>query len=53
MAFPSASFSGTEGKDNVDEESDDDMLLTEEHNFLFSVTELIFRDRQATRSPCL
>ena len=53
MAMPSTSFSGTEGKDNVDEESDDEVLLIEEHNFLFSVTVLIFRDREATSSPCL
>ena len=50
MAIPSASFSGTEDKVNVDEESDDEGLLIEEHNFLFSVTVLIFRDRQATSS---
>ena len=53
MAIPSASFSGTEDKDNVNEESDDEGLLIEEHNFLFSVTVLIFRDRQATSSHCL
>ena len=53
MAIPSASFSGTEGKDNVDEDSDDEVLLIEEHNLLFSVTVLIFRDREATSSPCL
>ena len=53
MAIPSTSFSGTEDKDYVDEESDDEVLLIEEHNFLFSVTVLIFRDREATSSPCL
>ena len=53
MAIPSALFSGTEDKDNVDEESDDEVLLTEEHNFFFSVSVLIFRDRQATSSPRL
>ena len=52
MAVPSASFSGTEDKDNVDEESDDEMLLIEKHNLLFSVTVLIFRDREAGSSPC-
>ena len=53
MAILSASFSGTEGKDNVDRERDDEVLLIEEHNFLFSVTVFIFRDREATCSPCL
>ena len=53
MAVPSASFSGTGGKDYVDEESDDEVLLTEEHNLLFSVNVLIFRDREAGSSPCL
>ena len=53
MAIPSASFSGTEGKYNVDEESDDEELLIEEYNFLFSVTVFIFPDREATSSPCL
>mgnify|MGYP000005318886 FL=1 len=53
MAVPSASFSGTGGKDYVDEESDDEVLLIEEHNLLFSVTVLIFRDREAASSPCL
>ena len=53
MAIPSASFSGTEGKNKVDEASDDKVLLIEEHNFLFSVAVLVFRDRQATSSPCL
>ena len=53
MAIRSASFSGTEDKDNVDEESDDEMLLIEKHNLLFSVTVLIFRDRKARSSPCL
>ena len=53
MAIPSALFSGIEGKDNVDEESDDDVLLIEEHNFLFSATVFIFRDREATSSLCL
>ena len=43
MAMPSTSFYGTEGKDNVDEESDDEVLLIE----------LIFQDREATSSPCL
>ena len=42
-----------EGKDNVNEESDDEVVLIEEQNFLFSVTVLIFRDREATSSPCL
>ena len=54
MAIPSPSFSGTEDKDiNVDEESDDEVLLIEEHSLLFSVTVFIFRDREATCSPCL
>ena len=55
MASPSALFSGTEDEDNVhvDAESDDEVLLIEEHNFLFSVTALIFRDREGTSSPCL
>ena len=51
MAIPSASLSDTEGKDNVDEEIYDEVLLIEEHNFLF--TAFIFRDREATSSPCL
>ena len=53
IAIPFASFSGTGGKDNMEEESDDEVLLIEEHNYLFSVTVLIFRDREATSSPCL
>ena len=52
MAVPSALFSGTGGKDCVDERRDDEVLLIEEHN-LFSVNVLIFRDREAGSSPCL
>ena len=37
----------------MDEESDDEVLLIEEHNLLFSVNVLIFRDREAGSSPCL
>ena len=38
MAIPSASFSGTEDKDIVDEESDDEVLLIKEHNHLIRMT---------------
>ena len=38
MAIPSASFSGTEDKDDVDEESDDEVLLIKEHNLLIRMT---------------
>ena len=34
MCIPSASFSGTEDKDNVDEESDNEVLLIKERNSL-------------------
>ena len=37
----------------MDEESDGEVLLIEEHNLLFSVNVLIFRDREAGSSPCL
>ena len=38
MAIPSASFSGTEDNDNVDEESDDEVFLMKEHNHLIRMT---------------
>ena len=38
MAIPSASFSDTEDKDAVDEESDDEVLLIKEHNHLIRMT---------------
>ena len=38
MAIPSPSFSGTEDKDNMDEESDDEVLLIKEHHHLIRMT---------------
>ena len=34
MTIPSTLFSGTEDKDNVDEESEDELLLVKQHNSL-------------------